>query len=78
MKTNVGSVDRAIRIIAAIVLVSLFATGVVTGKLGLALAILGVGLGITGLLKFCGIYALLGINTCCSDREGHDGCCCKK
>lgn len=78
MKPNVGTIDRSIRIIAAIVLITLYAVGILSGTLGLVLAILGVVLGITGLVRFCGVYAVLGINTCCSG-DSSEGCsCCKK
>ncbi len=59
MKRNVGQVERAIRIVAGLVLVALAATGTVGwwGWLGLLpLA--------TGLVGWCPPYALLGINTC--------------
>ncbi len=71
---NIGSADRAIRLIVAIILVGLYFGGVITGKFGLALVILGAGLGITALVRFCGLYTLLGINTCCSGEK--DSCCC--
>lgn len=59
MKFNVGTVDRALRIIVGLVLIGLAATGTVGwwGWLGLIpLA--------TGLFRFCPAYGLLGINTC--------------
>ena len=59
MKVNEGSTDRAIRIIVGLVLISLVFIGPKSawGWIGiLPLA--------TGLVGFCGLYALLGINTC--------------
>jgi O-antigen ligase len=59
MKTNVGGIDRFLRIALGVVLVTLAATGTVGlwGWLGLVpLA--------TGLLGWCPPYTLLGINTC--------------
>lgn len=59
MKSNVGGMDRILRIVAGVVLVALAATGTVGwwGWLGIVpLA--------TGLLGWCPPYALLGINTC--------------
>ena len=58
MKTNVGGIDRLLRITLGVILVAL-ATGTVGiwGWLGLVpLA--------TGLLGWCPPYTLLGINTC--------------
>lgn len=59
MKPNVGSIDRAIRILAGIVLIALAATGTV-GWWGW----LGVVPLLTGLVGWCPPYALLGFNTC--------------
>lgn len=59
MKSNVGGIDRILRIVAGLVLIGLAATGTVGwwGWLGLVpLA--------TGALGWCPPYALLGINTC--------------
>lgn len=59
MKTNEGTIDRALRVIAGLVLIALAATGTVGlwGWIGIVpLA--------TGLLGWCPAYTLLGINTC--------------
>ncbi len=59
MTSNVGGIDRILRIVLGVVLVALAATGTVGvwGWLGLVpLA--------TGLLGWCPPYSLLGINTC--------------
>jgi hypothetical protein len=59
MKSNVGGIDRVVRIVAGVVLIGLAATGNVGvwGWLGLVpLA--------TGLIGWCPPYTLLGINTC--------------
>jgi len=59
MKSNVGGIDRTIRIVAGLVLIALAATGTVGwwGWLGVVpLA--------TGLVGWCPPYALLGLNTC--------------
>ena len=59
MKANVGSVDRALRILVGLVLVGLAATGTVGwwGWLGLVPLL-------TGLVGWCPPYAILGSNTC--------------
>lgn len=59
MNANVGTIDRALRIVAGAVLIALAATGVVGawGYLG-AVPLL------TGLFRFCPAYALLGVDTC--------------
>jgi hypothetical protein len=59
MKTNVGTVDRVVRIAAGAVLVALAATG----TLG-AWAWIGVVPLATGLIGSCPAYTLLGFSTC--------------
>lgn len=59
MKANVGSLDRGVRIVIGLVLLSLVVVGPQSmwGLIGLVpLA--------TGLLSFCPLYSLLGINSC--------------
>jgi hypothetical protein len=59
MKTNEGTIDRALRVIAGLVLIGLAATGTigVWGWIGVVpLA--------TGAFGFCPIYTILGMNTC--------------
>ncbi|MGE4244064.1 MAG: DUF2892 domain-containing protein [Ramlibacter sp.] len=60
MKTNVGTLDRVLRIGAAIVLFVLYATG----TLGAWSIVVGLVLLVTGLVRFCPAYRLLGIRTC--------------
>ncbi|HBH39399.1 MAG TPA: DUF2892 domain-containing protein [Curvibacter sp.] len=59
MKTNIGNIERGIRVVGGLVLVALAATGTVGwwGWLGLVPMA-------TGLVGWCPPYALLGINTC--------------
>ena len=59
MKSNVGGIDRVLRILVGVVLIALAATNTV-GWLGW----LGIVPLATGLLGWCPPYALLGFNTC--------------
>ncbi len=58
MKTNVGGVDKWLRIAVGLLLVAWAATG------GPVWAWIGVVPLATGLFNFCPLYALLGLNTC--------------
>ena len=65
MKTNVGTIDRTLRIVIGLALIGLTLAGLigVWGWIGLVpLA--------TGLFRFCPAYTLLGIKTCkaCSPK----------
>ena len=59
MKANVGGFDQVLRIMVGLVLV-IMAIGGVVGSWGY----LGLIVTATGLVRFCGAYTLLGINTC--------------
>ncbi len=59
-----GSADRIIRIILAIVFAALYFTGTVEGTVGIVLLVLGAVFLLTSLISFCPLYAPLGINTC--------------
>lgn len=63
MKKNMGTIDKVIRIVVAVVFVVLFFTHVVTGVLGyIFLAIAAIFL-ITSLISFCPLYLPLKIDT---------------
>lgn len=64
MKINVGSTDRALRIIVGLVLIGLAASGTIGlwGWIGIVpLA--------TGLFKFCPAYAIFGLSTCPLEKK---------
>lgn len=64
MKTNVGTTDKLIRIILALLLGTLFLTDTASGALGMVFLIFAIVLIATSLIGFCPLYTLLGINTC--------------
>lgn len=59
MKVNVGSIDRAVRIVVGLALIAMVYVGPQTpwGWIGLIPLL-------TGLFRWCPGYSLLGINTC--------------
>ncbi|MEO6671321.1 MAG: DUF2892 domain-containing protein [Ferruginibacter sp.] len=64
MKKNMGSADKLIRFIIAIVVSVLYFTGTVTGIFGIILLIFAGVFLLTSVLSFCPLYTLLGINSC--------------
>ncbi|MCX6216777.1 DUF2892 domain-containing protein [Spirosoma sp.] len=63
MKKNMGSADRIIRIVIALVLIALFATNTLTGTWGIvSLVIAGVFIA-TSLVSTCPLYLPFGIRT---------------
>ena len=62
MQTNVGRTDRLIRIVLGLVLIgAFFFLASPWNYVALVAGIVSVA---TGVLRFCGLYRLLGINTC--------------
>ena len=59
MKANVGGIDRIARVVVGLVLIALAATGTV-GVWGW----IGVVPLLTGLIRWCPLYPLLGISSC--------------
>jgi len=64
MKKNMGSADRVVRLLLAVVFAALFFTNTVTGTLGYVLLALGGVFVLTSVVSFCPLYSLVGFNTC--------------
>lgn len=64
MKKNMGSIDRVVRILLAVVFAALYFTGTVTGTLGLVLVVAAGIFALTSVVSFCPLYPIFGINTC--------------
>ncbi|MGT2434173.1 YgaP family membrane protein (plasmid) [Cupriavidus basilensis] len=62
MQANVGTIDRTLRIIVGLVLIGLAATG----RVG-AWGWIGVLPLLTGLVRVCPAYSILGVKTCSSE-----------
>ena len=63
MKANIGSFDKVIRIILAIIFAVLYFTKLVDGTVGIVLLVLSGILLLTSLFSFCPLYTLLGLKT---------------
>jgi hypothetical protein len=63
MKKNVGTIDKVIRILVAVVVVVLFLTHVISGVLAIVLLALSAVFVVTSLLSFCPIWMALGLST---------------
>ena len=63
MSKNMGSADRIIRVLAALVIGTLMLTGVLSGTIGVILGILGVVFLLTSAVAFCPLYAPFKIST---------------
>jgi len=63
MKKNVGTIDKVIRIVVALVLAGLYLANVVTGTLGIILLVVAIVFVLTSFIGFCPLYWPFGINT---------------
>lgn len=58
-----GTIDKVIRILVAVVVVILYFTHVISGTLAIILLILAAVFVVTSFLGFCPLYIPLGLNT---------------
>lgn len=63
MKKNMGGLDRGIRILAAVVIATLYLGDVLSGTLGVVLSIIGLVFLLTSFMGFCPLYVPLKIST---------------
>lgn len=63
LKSNIGTADRTIRLLIAIVLIILFYTEVLPGIFGVIGLILALLLTVTSLITFCPLYKVLNLNS---------------
>jgi hypothetical protein len=64
MKANIGTIDRVVRILAGLVLIGLAFSGTI-GVWGYV----GVVLLLTGVVRVCPAYSILGVKTCSTSKS---------
>lgn len=64
MKKNMGSADKIIRVIIAVIFGILYFTGTISGTIGIVLLVLSAVFVLTSLVSFCPLYTIFGIKTC--------------
>lgn len=64
MKKNMGTIDKTIRIIIAIVIGVLYFTNVLSGTIAMVLGVLAIVFVATSFISFCPLYLPFNINTC--------------
>lgn len=69
---NVGTADRVIRVLPALVFAWVWATGALTGTALIALGVVSAMLFVTAVTARCSIYAMLGIGTCSLSNNTKD------
>lgn len=68
MKKNMGSADKLVRVLLAVVFAVLYFTKTVEGTLGIVLLTLGGVFLLTSLVSFCPLYLPFGISTCKKEK----------
>ena len=63
MKKNIGSIDKTIRILVAVVIALLYFTKVIEGTIAIVLLVYAVVLIVTSFFSICPLYPLVGLNT---------------
>jgi Protein of unknown function (DUF2892) len=63
MKKNMGSTDKMIRIVVAIIIAGLYFANIISGTLAIILLILAGVFIITSFMSFCPLYLPFGIST---------------
>jgi len=64
MKKNMGTADKSIRLIIAVIIGILYFTGTVSGTLGIILLVVAGVFALTSFISFCPLYAPFGMSTC--------------
>lgn len=64
MKKNMGTADKSIRLIIAVIIGILYYTGTVSGTLGIILLVVAGVFALTSFISFCPLYAPFGMSTC--------------
>jgi hypothetical protein len=63
MKKNMGTTDKVIRILVAVIILVLFLTHVISGTLGIVLLVVAGIFFLTSLISFCPLYLPFGFST---------------
>jgi hypothetical protein len=63
MTQNIGTIDRLVRALLAVLVAVLYFTGVISGALAIILGVIAVVLLLTSIVGFCPLYAPFHIST---------------
>jgi hypothetical protein len=63
MKANMGSIDKIVRILAALIIASLYFTHIINGTVAIILLVIAAVFILTSFISFCPLYLPFGIST---------------
>lgn len=73
MKKNIGTIDKFLRVVIAMVIAILYYFGlIVSSTLAAVILVVAAVLLITSLLNFCPLYFIFGLNSCSKDAVTDD------
>ena len=64
MKKNMGTADKIVRVLVAVVIAVLYFMNIISGTLAIILGVLAAIFVLTSLVSFCPLYMPFGIKTC--------------
>lgn len=64
MKKNLGSLDKKVRLLTALVVAALYYFNLIGGMFAYILMAVAIILLLTSFINFCPLYTILGVNTC--------------
>lgn len=69
MKKNMGTADKIVRVLVAVVIAVLYFMEIISGTLAIVLAVLAGIFVLTSLVSFCPLYMPFGIKTCKTEAK---------
>jgi hypothetical protein len=63
IEKNVGTIDRIVRLVLAVILAALYFTSMVSGTLGIVFLVLAVVFALTAAVSICPLYLPFGLST---------------
>jgi hypothetical protein len=63
MKANMGSIDKIVRILAALIIAALYFTQIINGTVAIILLVIAAVFILTSFISFCPLYLPFGIST---------------
>jgi hypothetical protein len=63
MNKNMGTLDRALRLAAVVVIAVLYFMGMITGTVAIILGVIAVAFVLTSLISWCPLYRIVGVST---------------
>jgi len=69
MTPNMGTMDRAVRLAAALIINILYFTGFITGDFGMVMGIVAVALVVTSFVSWCPLYGALRLSTRAGEKK---------